>query len=161
MTEAVAIALIFVGLFFLLTAALGMVKLPDLYTRLHAASKGTTFGFSFVVIGSAILLGEPSDIAKALLAVLFQFLTAPIGAHMIARVAVQKGIRHVVNPQGELADVRISHYEIEIPRGPFGSGGIAAKTKAGLGAGGETPDVGPVLEHDQGGDDDDHHHQCR
>lgn len=98
------IALIFVGIFFVLTAAIGVVKLPDTYTRLHAVSKGTTFGFSFVLIGTALLLGNPSDIIKALLAILFQFATSPITGHVIARVALKRGIRPVIDPKGTLME---------------------------------------------------------
>ncbi len=98
------IGMMFFGLFFIVTAALGLYRFQDLYTRLHATSKGITFGFGALVLGVAFLLGGQGDIAKAVLAVIFQFLTAPVAAHMIARVALRKGIRPVRNPQGDLLD---------------------------------------------------------
>ncbi len=98
------IALMFFGLFFIATAAVGVYRFKDLYTRLHATSKGVTFGFAALVVGVAFLLGDQGDIAKALLAVSFQFLTAPVAAHMIGRAALRKGVRPVRNPEGELLD---------------------------------------------------------
>jgi multicomponent Na+:H+ antiporter subunit G len=92
-----------VGVFFVLVAAIGLLRFPDIYTRLHAASKGVTFGFIFVVLGAAILLEKTgTDLAKVLLAILFQFIAAPVVGHMIARVAIRKGIRPIKNPAGEL-----------------------------------------------------------
>ncbi len=94
-------SLILIGVFFTLTGCVGIYKFHDIYTRLHAASKGTTFGFAFIVIGAALILGQPTDIAKALLAVIFQFITAPIAGHMIARVAIQKGLKPIESPTEE------------------------------------------------------------
>lgn len=96
------ILLIFIGVFFVLTGAMGILKFKDPYTRLHAASKGTTFGFAFIVMGAAFLSGNASDIGKALVAVIFQFSTTPIAAHMIARLAIRKGIHPVRNAKGDL-----------------------------------------------------------
>lgn len=92
------------GTFFIVTAAVGIVRFPDVYTRLHTASKASTFGFAFIVLAVAWRVGTPADMTKAVMAVLFQFATAPIGAHMIARVAVQKGLRPVSGRAGEPLD---------------------------------------------------------
>lgn len=102
--EVICIVMIFIGMFFMLTAALGVVRFKDLYTRLHAATKASTFGFAFLVIGASILLGDSTDLAKGIVAVLFQFFSAPIGAHMICRVALKKGIRPISDPQGSLLE---------------------------------------------------------
>jgi len=102
------IALIFAGLFFVLTGTIGVLKFKDLYTRMHAISKGTTFGFMFVLIGCAGLMGTPMDMGKALLAILFQFLTAPIASHMVGRVAMKKGIRPISSPDDEAPGVPAS-----------------------------------------------------
>lgn len=101
MIDAVYIVMIFIGVFFVLTGAVGVIRLPDPYTRLHAVSKGTTFGFAFIVMGVALLLGDTSDIFKALVAVVFQFSTTPIAAHMIARLGLRKGIVPVRNGEGD------------------------------------------------------------
>lgn len=91
----------FIGLFFVITAAIGVVKFKDVYARLHAASKGGTFGFAFIVLGAALMHGDPTSLTKAFLAIIFQFSTAPIAGHMIARVALQKGIKPIANPEEE------------------------------------------------------------
>lgn len=102
MIEVLTAISLLIGLFFVITAAVGVLKFKDVYTRLHAASKAGTFGFGFIIIGVAISTGTDTDIAKAFMAVVFQFLTTPVSAHMIARTAVQKGLRPVRNARGEL-----------------------------------------------------------
>lgn len=97
--------MLFFGLAFMLIAGIGVFRFPDVYTRLHAVSKGTTFGFMFVVMGAALLLGNSTDIAKAMLAILFQFMTAPTAAHMIGRVAIKKGLKPVINAKGDFVRV--------------------------------------------------------
>ncbi len=101
MISIVALIFMSLGLFFVLVAAIGVVKFRDVYTRLHAASKGATFGFCFIIFGAALLSGDPGDMAKAILAIIFQFLTAPLTGHMIARVAMRRGIRPILHPGGD------------------------------------------------------------
>lgn len=91
-SEYIYIGMMFFGLFFVLTAGVGIMRMPDLYIRLHAASKATTFGFAFIVTGAALLTGDPTNLAKAFIALIFQFVTTPIAAHMVARVALRRGI---------------------------------------------------------------------
>ena len=102
--EYLFLGMIFFGLFFVLTAALGIFRFKDVYTRLHASSKGATFGFIFIVLGASFLMGGEKENMKAIVAVLFQLLTAPIGAHLIARVGLKKGLRPRKNPKGELLE---------------------------------------------------------
>ena len=96
------IALMFIGLFFILTASLGIWRFPDVYTRLHAASKGTTFGFGFIILGAAFLSGDPLNIAKAFLAISFLFLEASVSAHMMANIALKKGHQPVIDSNGTI-----------------------------------------------------------
>lgn len=100
MVNALCIGFMFIGLFFMLTAALGVLRFPDVYCRIHAASKAATFGFGFMVLGMAFLIGTQTDIMKAMVAVTFQFLTAPIGGHLLARVALARGIKPARDPNG-------------------------------------------------------------
>ena len=99
-----SIVLICIGIFFMVSAGLGLLKFPDLYTRLHAASKASTFGICFIILGAVAMAHEPSDVAKGVLAILFQFISSPIGAHMIARVALKKGVRPLESPAGNLME---------------------------------------------------------
>lgn len=92
-------ALMALGTVFLLLGALGMIRFGDAYLRMQVSTKSLTFGLGFFLPGAALLTGDPSTIMKALLAVLFQFLTAPIAAHILARSALR---RHL--PVTKLAD---------------------------------------------------------
>lgn len=75
------------GCAFALIAALGVVRMPDLYCRMHAATKAGAFGVTLMLI--ALTLAAPSlrMVIQNLLIVAFFYLTAPIAAHMIGRVA--------------------------------------------------------------------------
>ena len=93
-----------IGLFFNLLAGVGLLRFPDVYTRLHAGTKCTTFGSVFI-IGSVILLGFRSwylgDVNGSVLsihsivALLAILLTNPVGAHAIARAAHRSGVMPV------------------------------------------------------------------
>ncbi len=82
---------ILVGLFllagsaFVLVAAIGVVRLPDLLTRMHASTKAGTLGALLVLVGLAIHQGTGAIVSKAVATALFLLLTAPIAAHMIGR----------------------------------------------------------------------------
>ena len=96
--------LLFLGIFFSLLGALGIIRFPDVYTRLHAGTKCTTFGSIFLV-GSVILLGfkqwyegsaDGSVLAiHAIVALAAILITNPTGAHAIARAAHKSGIAPV------------------------------------------------------------------
>lgn len=77
--------LIGAGLIFI--ASLGIVRFPDLFTRMHAGSKASTLGLGCLLVATAISFPTATVIAKCLIVVLFIFLTAPIAAHMIGRAA--------------------------------------------------------------------------
>ena len=91
--DALVSVLLLLGLFFLLTGTFGLLRLRDVYTRMHATSKSTTFGVAGVVLASLFYLrylGLSSGL-KEFLIIVFLFLTAPVGAHMIARAAYRGG----------------------------------------------------------------------
>jgi len=76
-----------VGAGFVFIAALGIVRFPDLFTRMHAASKASSFGLGCILLGVAIAHPSPIVIGKCIMVLMFIFLTAPIAAHMIGRAA--------------------------------------------------------------------------
>ncbi len=89
----ISIALV-CGTFFTVTASLGLLRMPDVYSRLHAVTKATTLGTAGVLAGSALhALEAGHGILPEVLTVLFVALTNPVGAHMIARSAYLIGIR--------------------------------------------------------------------
>ena len=82
-----------VGSFFALVGCLGLVRLPDLYTRLHAGSKAVTLGVGGLALGSLLVVPSVASGAKILLAMAFLFLTAPIASHAIGRAGYYSGVR--------------------------------------------------------------------
>ncbi|MFB6271662.1 MAG: monovalent cation/H(+) antiporter subunit G [Salinibacter sp.] len=85
MTDTLAALLMVGGTAFMLVAAIGLLRLPDLYTRMHALTKAGTLGVGLLLIAAAVSFGEVSVTARALMALLFVFLTAPVSAHLIGR----------------------------------------------------------------------------
>ncbi|MFO7740609.1 MAG: monovalent cation/H(+) antiporter subunit G [Desulfatiglandaceae bacterium] len=79
-----------IGVLFLFLGSFGIVRLPDVYNRLQAGTKCTTFGCLFAVIGVGII--EPAWFWKALLVSLFVLLTNPISNHALGRAAKKSGV---------------------------------------------------------------------
>ncbi|QLG62910.1 monovalent cation/H(+) antiporter subunit G [Halorarum salinum] len=90
--EAAVMALLGGGLFFALVAAVGLVRLPDLYTRAHSASKSDTLGAVLTLGAAGIALGPEPGTLKVGLLLVFMFITNPTAAHAIARAAADQGI---------------------------------------------------------------------
>ncbi|MGC9451275.1 MAG: monovalent cation/H(+) antiporter subunit G [Oceanipulchritudo sp.] len=83
--------LILVGLFFMLVGSFGLLRLPDFFTRTHAASKVDTVGIVIALLG-VIFLGQGRvDADKAILAAFLIMLTNPVSAHALARAAYSAG----------------------------------------------------------------------
>jgi multicomponent Na+:H+ antiporter subunit G len=80
------------GVFFGLVAAIGLIRLPDVYTRAHAASKSDTLGAVLSLAAVAIALNTASATIKAVFLLLFLFLTNPTAAHAVVRAAEDQGI---------------------------------------------------------------------
>jgi multicomponent Na+:H+ antiporter subunit G len=89
----IAAFLILVGSAFVLTAALGMIRLPDLYTRMHAASKAGTLGSCVMLVALAVFTDDLSVTTRALGGVAFFLLTAPLSAHLLAKAAHASGLQ--------------------------------------------------------------------
>ncbi|GGN86766.1 MULTISPECIES: monovalent cation/H(+) antiporter subunit G [Haloarcula] len=86
------VALALLGAFFGGVAAMGIFRLPDVYTRAHAASKSDTLGAVLTVGAAALALQSGISTAKAVFLLVFMFLTNPTAAHAIARAAQDQGI---------------------------------------------------------------------
>ncbi|MBU7046611.1 MAG: monovalent cation/H(+) antiporter subunit G [Theionarchaea archaeon] len=87
----IAEMLITIGTFFLVVGAVGLIRLPDMFTRMHAATKCTTLGAMCTLLGVAIMM--ESVAVKALLMIVFILLGNPTSAHAIARAAYKSGTR--------------------------------------------------------------------
>ncbi len=83
---ALSVCFFTVGTFFLFVAALGIYRMPDVYNQLHTSTKGLTIALVNLLIGTMLAFGTVSVIMKAVLIIAFQFITAPVAAHMISRV---------------------------------------------------------------------------
>ena len=89
--EVVASALLLLGVALAVVAGIGLVRFPDLFSRMHAATKPSTLGMLAVVAGAVLLMDDTGDDAKLLLVAVFQLLTAPVAAHMIGRAGYRAG----------------------------------------------------------------------
>lgn len=103
--EIVALVLVLVGAILCLTAAIGLLRFPDVPSRLHAATKPQVLGMLVISVGVALALQTWAVVAFLVPVVLIQLASAPISAHMVARQAYRNGSvspDHVV--LDELAD---------------------------------------------------------
>ncbi len=94
MVELLGCGLIALGTVFCLSAAVGVVRFPDVYTRLHAGTKCLTAGALLVLAGVAVLEGSWSISGRVLLVALFFLATNPIAAHAVARASYRQSDSH-------------------------------------------------------------------
>jgi multicomponent Na+:H+ antiporter subunit G len=89
----VAAAFLALGVFFGLVGNLGVLRFPDVYTRLHASAKCSTTTVLSVFIACLILEGYSALAGRILVITLFFLLTGPVAAHIIGRRAWKRGLR--------------------------------------------------------------------
>ncbi|MBJ3785144.1 monovalent cation/H(+) antiporter subunit G [Devosia sediminis] len=75
------------GAAFTLLAAIGVVRLPDLYTRMHAASKAGAVGGGLILVAVAVVSQDAAVATRAIIGVAFLLLTTPVSAHLLARAS--------------------------------------------------------------------------
>ena len=80
------VAFLLVGAAFALLAAIGVLRLPDLYTRMHAASKAGAVGGGMILLAVALISFDGAVALRAILGTGFLLLTTPVAAHLLARV---------------------------------------------------------------------------
>lgn len=108
-TDILGIVLVFTGLFFMLVAAVGFVRLPDVFSRLHVTGILDTLGAPVVLIGVAVWVGPSLTAAKLILAIIFLYLTSPLVGHLLSRSAIEAGYKpDVVEDQSEPDDLKPS-----------------------------------------------------
>jgi multicomponent Na+:H+ antiporter subunit G len=98
MAEVMGSILVVVGAFFHFSAGLGMLRMPDAYTRMQAGTKASTLGNALVLLGLACY--HPSWSLKLLILIYFVFMTNPVSSHALARAAYAIGI-----PMTKKADI--------------------------------------------------------
>ncbi|MEM9915432.1 MAG: monovalent cation/H(+) antiporter subunit G [Planctomycetota bacterium] len=80
------------GCLLVLLASVGLLRMPDAYTRMQAASKASKLGAALVLAGGAMGLGDPPAIVRTVVAVVFLALTMPVAAHLLGRAAARTGV---------------------------------------------------------------------
>lgn len=108
MSEWAAVVLISAGVLFDLFGCIGLLRLPDVYTRLQAATKAVTLGTCLILVGiavSAFGLGRYPTGLKALLCGVFVLVTSPTAAHALARGAYRAGIKPTPSVVDKYAEV--------------------------------------------------------
>ena len=117
MSEPVAIILFIIGGLFDLFGCIGLVRLPDIYNRLQAATKCVTLGTSFILFGVFFWSGFSAMGVKALICAIFTLITSPTAAHALARGAHISGVRlwekSVVDRYAEDEEGKLAGGEVE------------------------------------------------
>jgi len=85
MTDWIAFIALITGALFVLVSAIGLLRLPDLFMRMHATTKTTSLGITLILIGVIIAFPTWGVVLKGILIIAFIFLTNPLGAHMISK----------------------------------------------------------------------------
>jgi multicomponent Na+:H+ antiporter subunit G len=92
MTDMISAALLIIGSLFLLLAAIGMIRMPDLLMRIQVATKASTLGVGCMLLAVAVYFHDFGVMIRTLLVISFFFMTAPVAAHMIGRAAYFVGV---------------------------------------------------------------------
>ncbi len=100
MREILAAVLLLAGVTIGVVGAVGLHRFGSVYARMHAATKPATLGLVLVLAGAAVRAGDSGDVVKIVLVIVFQFLTAPLTAHALAKSAYRAGI-----PMGATAEL--------------------------------------------------------
>ncbi|MEX2564658.1 MAG: monovalent cation/H(+) antiporter subunit G [Cyclobacteriaceae bacterium] len=93
MSEFWIISLSSLGALFILLAAIGVVRMPDLYLRISVTTKAATLGIGLILGASAVYFNDNAITSRVLAIILFMLLTAPVGAHMIGRASYFTGVK--------------------------------------------------------------------
>jgi multicomponent Na+:H+ antiporter subunit G len=92
MTGTIIAVFAVIGSLFVLLAAIGVTRMPDLYMRMSTVTKASTLGLALLLVAAVIELDTWTALAKALAIIVFGFITSPVAAHMISRAAYFQGV---------------------------------------------------------------------
>ncbi len=90
--SAIIVLLAAIGVFFTFVAAVGVLRLPDVYSRSHAVTKADTLGVGCSIFAVALYFGTASESFRAIVLLLFVYYTNPTAAHAITRSAYSRGV---------------------------------------------------------------------
>jgi multicomponent Na+:H+ antiporter subunit G len=86
------IVFIAAGALLMFLAGLGILRMPDLFTRMHASTKGASLGAALLLIAASLFFQDLTVTTKAIVTAVFIFLTAPVAAHALGRAAYARKI---------------------------------------------------------------------
>lgn len=92
MSEILISVLLVIGSFFMLVAGMGVLRMPDLFLRMSCSTKAATIGVGTLMFALALYFEDLGVATRALATISFIFLTAPVGAHRIGRIAYLVGV---------------------------------------------------------------------
>jgi monovalent cation/proton antiporter MnhG/PhaG subunit len=93
MRELAIVALLLIGVLFLLAGTLGLLRLPDCYARIHAVSKCDTVGAGAILLALALLVGPDPNALKIVVLLALVLLSSPTSGHALARAAHLTGLK--------------------------------------------------------------------
>lgn len=97
--DLITVTLLLLGSGFVLIGSIGLARLPDVFTRLHAPTKATTLGVGSILLGSIVYFSVRQGLSlHEILVTLFLFLTAPVSAHLISRAALHRKCHSLAEP---------------------------------------------------------------
>jgi multicomponent Na+:H+ antiporter subunit G len=115
--DAISTLLLATGVFFLVVAAIGFVRLPDVFCRLHVTGVIDTLGAPLVLLGAAVHLGPQLTAGKLVLGIVFISVTSPLVGHLLARAALEAG-----HEPGVIEDAAPFHTRFRQHRRRMGAG---------------------------------------
>lgn len=101
--DTVAGVLMVIGALFVLLAGVGVVRFPDLFSRMHAGAKGPTLGVLFLGLGAALSIRTVQATVAVVLVIVLQFIAGPVGTHLIGRASYRR-LKPSFDAPDELAD---------------------------------------------------------
>jgi len=90
--EIISGIILLLGAFFILISAIGVIRMPDIFTRMSSTTKASTLGVGLTLIGTAVFWQDIGISARVIIIITFLFLTAPVAAHIIGRAAYNNNV---------------------------------------------------------------------
>jgi multicomponent Na+:H+ antiporter subunit G len=81
------------GALFILISAIGILRLPDLFMRMHATTKTNSIGIALILVGTMMAFPQVTNVLKGLMIIIFIYLTSPLGAHMIGKAGLITNVK--------------------------------------------------------------------
>lgn len=110
MIETMIVVFVFLGSVFMVIAAIGIVRLPDLFMRMSANTKAASLGVGLILLAAALYFDDSEVTSRIIAVIVFLLLTSPVAAHMIGRAAYFDGVPLW---KGTIIDELKGHYNIE------------------------------------------------